>query len=100
MTNSDTNSNPPNGSRLMKAVETVSITPEDAKHMVEQYREKSKEKNPDWDRHERQEAIADKIVKRYVRMTGLLGGTTALAGVTSGLGAAVAIAGGASTDVV
>ena len=53
MTNSDTNSNPPNGSRLMKAVETVSITPEDAKHMVEQYREQSKEKNPDWDRHER-----------------------------------------------
>lgn len=100
MANSDDNSNSPGSSRLMKAVETVAITPEDAKHMVEQYREQSKEKNPDWDSHKRQEAIADKIVKRYAKMTGLLGGTTALVGVIPGLGTAVAVAGGASTDVV
>ena len=84
----------------MKAVETVSIKPKDAKHIVKQYRDQSKKKNPHWNRHKRQEAIADKVVKRYSKMSGLVGGTTALAGVIPGLGTAVAMTGGATTDVV
>ena len=86
-------------SRLLKAVEAIAISPKDAKHIVAQYRKQCDKKHPGLSEHERQERVAKKIVKRYSKVAALVGGTTALAGVIPGIGTAVALVGGAATDV-
>ena len=88
------------GSRLLKAVESVAISPDNAKHIVEQYQKQYEEEYPEWDPQEQRDAVAKKIIERYAQTSALLGGTTALTGVIPGLGTAVAIAGGTTTDMV
>ena len=87
-------------STLLKAVEAVAISPADAKHVVEQYRKQYDKNYSGLSEREIQEKVADKIIKRYAKISAVVGGTTALAGVVPGLGTAVAITGGATADIV
>jgi uncharacterized protein (DUF697 family) len=97
---SEDNTTPPgDGSRLLKAVEAIAITPSDAEMLVNQYWIQSKKKHPNDRYNDHQERVAKKIVKRYARLSALVGGGTALAGVVPGIGTAVALFGGAATDV-
>lgn len=92
---SDQNENV-SGNRLLKAVEAISISPADAKQIVDQYRRKArKRKRSD---QEVQEIVAKKIVRRYSKLAAISGGATALAGVVPGIGTALAVTGGAIAD--
>jgi uncharacterized protein (DUF697 family) len=89
---------PENESRLLKAVESIAISPQDAKALVAQYRSQVKSSKPKASDHEIQALVADKIISRYAKMSATSGGVTALAGVIPGLGTAVAMVGGGLTD--
>lgn len=89
----------PDDSRLLKAVEAIAISPADAKHLIAQLNKQHKKKYPHASDNERQDRIAKLLIKRYAKIAGLIGGTTALTGVIPGIGTAVAILGGASADV-
>lgn len=88
------------GGRLLKAVQAVAITPEDAKELVRKYQVQVDRAHPKKNEFKRQEIVADKIVKRYSDLAAMTGGATALAGVVPGLGTAVAMLGGAAADAV
>ncbi|TXD33796.1 hypothetical protein FRC96_15095 [Lujinxingia vulgaris] len=86
------------GSRLLKAVEAISIAPADAHHIADQYLAQVRKKSPGIDDATARALVADKIVARYAKLAGTVGGTTALAGVVPGLGTAIALTGGAAAD--
>lgn len=97
----DSGQEPPSdrdASRLLKAVESVSISPQDAKKMVAKYRQQlAGSQLSEW---ELQDRIAAKVVKRYCRLAATTGGATALTGVVPGIGTAVAAVGGGFADAV
>lgn len=84
------------GGRLLKMVEAISISPADAQGLVNSYRKKLRGR--DLSELEMSEAIADKIISRYSKMAGAVGGSTGLVGLVPGLGTAVAATGGAIAD--
>ena len=95
-----TNSGDDLGSRLLRAVEIIAISPEDAIAIAEQYVIQSRERfpnDPEWDHQLR---VANKIVGRYSRLAGMVGGASALPGIIPGLGTAVAMVGGATADAL
>ena len=86
------------GSRLLRAVEVIAISAEDAQAIAKQYLDQSKERfpaNEDW-RH--QLRAADKIIGRYSRLAAMVGTTSGLPGIFPGLGTAIAVVGGATAD--
>ncbi len=86
------------GSRLLKAVESIAISPSDASALVKQYRDQVVKSNPSASTTEIQELVSKKIISRYCTMSATSGGATALTGVIPGLGTAVAMVGGGLTD--
>lgn len=80
--------------RLLKAVQAIAISPDDANELVESYYRKARAKGVTDER----EAVAEAIVKRYARMAAGVGGSTALVGVVPGLGTVAAAIGGAVAD--
>lgn len=84
------------GGRLLKMVEAIAISPEDAEQVAQKYRDKLAAKN--LPHHEMQDAVAELIVKRYAKMAGTVGGVSGLAGIIPGVGTAVAVTGGAIAD--
>ncbi len=86
------------GSRLLKAVEAIAISPAEAKKIVQKYLNQSRKKYPEDSDWQHQDRIADKIVERYAKFAAMVGGASALTGVIPGIGTAIAIAGGAATD--
>lgn len=84
------------GGRLLKSVEAIAITPSDAHALVEGYRQKlSGQGLSDL---QMSEAIADKLIARYSKMAGAVGGATGLVGAIPGLGTLAAATGGAAAD--
>ena len=86
------------GSRLLRAVELIAISPEDAMTIAERYRDQSRDRFPHDSEWNHQLRVADKIVGRYSKLAMLVGGASALPGIIPGIGTAVAIVGGATTD--
>lgn len=86
------------GTRLLKAIETISISPADAKAIAEGYINQSKERFPELEDWDHRVNAADKIVGRYSRLAALVGTASGLPGVIPGLGTAVSIVGGATAD--
>ncbi len=86
------------GSRLLRAIETIAISPVDAQEFADRYLEQSRERFPrdsEWDHQLR---AADKIVSEYSKRAMMFGAATALPGTIPGLGTAVALVGGATAD--
>jgi len=83
---------------LFKAVRKVAISPEDAKRIVENYFHQAHEARPESSPEDVRAWVADKIIKRYAHLAGIVGGTTALAGVVPGLGTAISTTLGAGAD--
>jgi hypothetical protein len=86
------------GTWLLKVIEKVAISPEDAKAIARQYRQQAESKYPQEDDAQRQKRVADKIIGRYAKLAALSGGATALTGVIPGMGSAVAVLGGGAAD--
>lgn len=87
------------GSRLLGFVELVAISPEDAKHMANQYLDQSRKQHVQDSRLHHQIRAADAIIKRHAKLAAIVGGTTALPGVVPGVGTAIAMLGGGVADV-
>ena len=85
-------------SRLLKIVEAIAISPEDAKAIAGRYLNQSRSRYPRDSEWEHQLRAADQVIKRYAQWAGMVGGMTGLSGVIPGLGTAVAAVGGAATD--
>lgn len=89
------------GSRLMKAVEAIAISPRDAEAFVAQLRARGERGRvaSNGDEHGAiNQRIAQLIVKRYAALAAVAGGATALTGVIPGLGTIIATMGGAVAD--
>ncbi len=87
------------GSRLMKAVEAIAISPKDARALVANYRKKVGVAEGEKVSHEQRALIADHLIARYAKFAATSGGATALAGVIPGLGTVVTMLGGATADI-
>ena len=86
------------GSRLLRAVEVIAISPEDAMAIADRYILQSRQRfprDPEW---KHQLRAANKIVGRYSRLAMMVGGASALPGIIPGLGTAVAMVGGGTAD--
>lgn len=86
-------------SNLLKAVEAIAITPEDAKKIVNGYKNAALKKNAALSETEVQQIVAKKIVDRYSSYSALSGGVTSLSSFIPGIGTAVTMTGGALADV-
>ena len=94
----DGQSSQDSGSRLLRAVESIAITPEDAMAIAERYLLQSRERFPNDCEWDHQLPVADKIIGRYSKLAMMMGAASALPGVIPGLGAAVAMVGGTTAD--
>ena len=88
-----------NGTTIMKIVEAIAITPQDAREVVHQYEAHARATNPRATAASIRKHVTDKIIRRYSRMTAFSGGATSLTGVVPGLGTAIAMAGGGLADI-
>jgi len=86
------------GSRLLRAVEVIAISPEDAMAIADGYVTQSRRRYPNDSEWNHQLRAAGKIVGRYSKLAMMVGGATALPGIIPGLGTAVAMVGGATAD--
>ena len=86
------------GGRLLKAIDAIAISPDDAIAIADRYLDQSREKFPRDSKWKHQLRAADKIIKRYAKLTMMVGGATGLPGVIPGLGTAVAVVGGGAAD--
>lgn len=86
------------GSRLLKIVESMAISPAEATKTVQKYLGQSQKKFPEDSEWQHQDRIADKIVYRYAKYAAMVGGASALTGIIPGIGTAIAVSGGAATD--
>jgi len=87
-----------NPSKLLKMVEVIAITPEDAKKIVNGYKEAVLKQNPSLSEKQVQKIVAKKIVDRYSSFSALSGGITSLSSLIPGVGTAVTMTGGALAD--
>lgn len=87
------------GSTIMKIVETIAITPQDAREIVCQYEVQARAKHSDFSDDKIKNLVADKIIKRYSSLAATSGGVTSLAGVIPGIGTAFSMVGGGLADV-
>ena len=93
------------GSRLLKAVESIAISPEDAQRLAHQYLSEGGEREDangsgarDEPTRRARRRAAEKIIRRYSWLAATSGGATALAGIVPGLGTVVATLGGGLAD--
>ena len=87
-----------NESRLLRVVEAIAISPEEAMATVDGYMSQSRIRHPtdsEWDHKIR---VADKIIQRYSKYAMVVGAATGLPAVVPGLGTLVSAAGSAVTD--
>lgn len=86
------------GSRLLRLVEAIAISPDDAKAIAQRYIDQSKTRYPRDDNSRHQLRAADKIIGRYSKLAAMVGSASALPGVVPVAGTAIAV-GGAGADV-
>ena len=89
-----------NGSRLLRAIEVIAISSEDAKAIADGYIIQSRQRFPSDSEWNHQLRAGSKIVGRYSRLAMMVGGATSLPGIIPGLGTAVAMVGGVTADSV
>ncbi len=85
-------------SRLLRVVEAIAISPEEAMATVDGYMSQSRVRHStdsEWDHKLR---VADKIIQRYSKYAMLVGGATGLPAVIPGLGTLITTAGSAVAD--
>lgn len=87
------------GSLLMKMVEAIAISPQDARVVVEQYERQARKSQPGASDKSIQKAVTDKIIQRYSKMAATSGAATAIPGAIPGVGTAVAFIAGGMADV-
>ena len=87
------------GSVLMKIVEAISISPQDARALVAQYEVQARRANDGVSDTHINKLVTDKIITRYSKMAAASGAATSLAGVVPGVGTAVAAVGGGMADL-
>ncbi|WP_186210089.1 hypothetical protein [Burkholderia gladioli] len=87
------------GSIIMRIVESIAISPEDAREIVRQYDAQARAKHPNGSNEKVKKMVANKIIKRYSKLAATSGGVTSLAGVIPGVGTAISMVGGGLADV-
>ena len=87
------------GSRILKAVAVLAISPADATALAARHRARFDRAHPGASEREAVEAVSRAIVRRYARLTAGSGGLTALSGVIPGVGTLAAMVGGGLADV-
>ncbi len=87
------------GSTLMKMVDAIAISHEDAKALVLGYQQQVQKSKPSLQASKQLELVTKKIIDRYSKLSAASGGATALPGVIPGVGTAVALTGGILADV-
>lgn len=93
-----TTTNSVDSNLLLELVQRAAISPNDAHRIVASYREQAEAKHPDASTEELRGIIADKIITRYARFAGMVGGASGLVGVVPGMGTIVAATAGATAD--
>ena len=88
-----------NGSSLMKMVEAIAISPQDARVVVQQYESQVRQSRPNSSDRDIQKLVTDKIISRYAKLAATTGAATALPGTIPGVGTAVSMLGGSLVDV-
>jgi hypothetical protein len=96
---SDRQSQESSGSRLLRTIQAMSISPAKAKEIVTRYWEQSESAHRKDSRWQRQERVSDQIIARYARLAAIAGGGSSLPGIIPGLGTVVAATGGAAMNV-
>jgi hypothetical protein len=86
------------GSALMKIVQAITISPDDAREIVRQYEAQARAKHPTADDDAIKKIVIAKIIQRYSSLAGVSGGVSSLAGVVPGFGSAIAAYGGGFAD--
>ena len=86
-------------SSLMKAVEAIAISPQDARAVAQRYETQARRSQPNSSDSEIQKLVTDKIISRYSKLAATSGAATALPGVIPGIGTAVGMIGGGLADV-
>lgn len=86
-------------SRLMKAVEAIAISPDEARQIAERYEEQARSSSTKCSDREIIDLVTKKIINRYKKLAAAIGGATSLSSVIPGIGTAVAMVGGGLADV-
>ncbi len=85
--------------RLLKAVQSIAISPADARELVRRLRAQAERDRPAASARDHEERVADHIVSRYARYAATSGGLTGLVGFIPGIGTALAMVGGSLADI-
>lgn len=83
----------------MKVVEAIAITPEDARTLVNQYKEQALKSSPSITDAAIQKLVTDKIIQRYSKLAASSGAVTSIPGAVPGVGTAIGMIGGGGVDV-
>ncbi|TFW34310.1 EcsC family protein [Pseudomonas putida] len=86
-------------SSLMKMVEAIAISPQDARDLVAQYQAQARKASPSASEQKIEDTVVDKIISRYSKLAATSGAATALPGVIPGIGTAVSAVGGGLADI-
>ncbi|MGY2290884.1 EcsC family protein [Pseudomonas sp. SDO528_S397] len=86
-------------SSLMKMVEAIAISPQDARELVDQYKSQARKSAPSATDEKIQDAVVDKIISRYSKLAATSGAATALPGIVPGIGTMVSAIGGGLADI-
>ncbi|MGF6348133.1 hypothetical protein [Variovorax sp. W2I14] len=86
-------------SSIMKMVQAIAMSPDDARAVVEKYKKQVKKAKPGLSEAEVGEIVCSKLISHYSKLAGTVGGATALAGVVPGVGTAVSLVGGTLADI-
>lgn len=86
-------------SSLMKFVQAIAISPDDARVVVKQYEAQIREEKPNLSDFAVQDIVVDKIVSRYSKLAAASGAVTSLPGIIPGIGTAVSAVGGSMADI-
>lgn len=86
-------------SSLMKMVEAIAISPQDARAVVEQYDAQARKSRPTYTDEKILALVTDKIIKRYSRLAATTGAVTAIPGAVPGIGTTISLVGGGLVDV-
>ncbi len=87
------------GSSLMKMVEAIAISPQDARVVVQQYEAQARKSLPTATDEKIQSLVTDKIINRDSKLAATSGAATAIPGAIPGIGTAVGMLGGGLVDV-
>lgn len=88
------------GGRLMRAVQAVAISPEDAMALAETLKDQTRRRYPHMAEEDVADIAAERIAERYARLAAASGAASAVPGIVPGIGTALAVGLGASADAV